>query len=180
MKGYSNGSVIFTSNSTLTFNLKNVSTFIQTDRSRYQPGNTVKVRVVSVQFDNRPYKGRVEISLQVGFCFLGQRTKLQELWEPDVPLSHTGSWWEHCRQAGVHSDSRDCVGGIQFIQNISSRTVGHHNISECRIEFFICVSIFERLVFVLLVDLTSCSLHHRAWLIRKDSLWNIMVTDPCI
>uniref|UniRef100_A0A3Q1HW22 CD109 molecule n=2 Tax=Anabas testudineus TaxID=64144 RepID=A0A3Q1HW22_ANATE len=34
------------------------------DRSRYQPGDTVKVRTVSVQLDNHPYKGRVQISLQ--------------------------------------------------------------------------------------------------------------------
>ncbi|TMS21555.1 CD109 antigen [Larimichthys crocea] len=33
-------------------------------KSSYQPGDTVKVRIVSVQLDNHPYKGRVDISAQ--------------------------------------------------------------------------------------------------------------------
>ncbi|XP_040917246.1 CD109 antigen-like [Toxotes jaculatrix] len=64
VRGYRGNSLIFTNATTLSFNLKNVSTFTQTDRSLYQPGDTVRVRTVSVQLDNRPYKGRVEISVQ--------------------------------------------------------------------------------------------------------------------
>ncbi|XP_042356057.1 CD109 antigen-like [Plectropomus leopardus] len=64
MWGYRGDDVIFTNSTTLSYVPWNVSTFIQTDRSRYQPGDTVKVRVVSVQLDNHPYKGRVELSLQ--------------------------------------------------------------------------------------------------------------------
>ncbi|XP_029316719.1 CD109 antigen-like [Cottoperca gobio] len=64
VRGYRDDDVIFTNNTTLSFSPRNVYTFIQTDRSRYQPGDTVKVRVVSVQVDNHPYKGRVDISIQ--------------------------------------------------------------------------------------------------------------------
>ncbi|XP_068577890.1 CD109 antigen-like [Cebidichthys violaceus] len=64
VKVYGENDLIFTNTTTLSFSPRNVSTFIQTDRSRYQPGDTVKVRVVSVQLDNRPYKGRVDISVQ--------------------------------------------------------------------------------------------------------------------
>ncbi|XP_031703694.1 CD109 antigen-like [Anarrhichthys ocellatus] len=61
---YRENDLIFTNTTTLSFSPRNVSTFIQTDRSHYQPGDTVKVRVVSVQMDNHPYKGRVDISVQ--------------------------------------------------------------------------------------------------------------------
>ncbi|KAI4804002.1 hypothetical protein KUCAC02_025647 [Chaenocephalus aceratus] len=64
VRGYREDNLIFANTTTLTFSPRNVSTVIQTDRSCYQPGNTVKVRVVSVQLNNRPYKGRVEISIQ--------------------------------------------------------------------------------------------------------------------
>ncbi|XP_050934300.1 LOW QUALITY PROTEIN: CD109 antigen-like [Lates calcarifer] len=64
VRGHRSDSLLFTSTTTLSFNPKNVSTFIQTDRSRYQPGDTVRVRVVSVQLDKRPYKGKVDISVQ--------------------------------------------------------------------------------------------------------------------
>lgn len=68
VRGYREDNLIFANTTTLTFSPRNVSTVIQTDRSCYQPGDTVKVRVVSVQLNNRPYKGRVEISIQVGLC----------------------------------------------------------------------------------------------------------------
>ncbi|XP_030575167.1 CD109 antigen-like [Archocentrus centrarchus] len=62
--GYKGNSVIFTNTTTLSFSRRNVSTFIQTDRWRYSPGDTVKVRVVSVQWDNRPYEGKVDVSVR--------------------------------------------------------------------------------------------------------------------
>ncbi|XP_076605206.1 CD109 antigen-like [Chaetodon auriga] len=64
VSGYRGDSLIFTSTTSVSFSPRNVSTFIQTDKSHYQPGDTVRVRIVSVQLDNRPYKGRVDISIQ--------------------------------------------------------------------------------------------------------------------
>ncbi|KAG8013590.1 hypothetical protein GBF38_022041, partial [Nibea albiflora] len=64
VKGYKGENLLFTNTTTVSFSPRNVSTFIQTDRSRYQPGDTVKVRIVSIQLDNHPYKGRVDISAQ--------------------------------------------------------------------------------------------------------------------
>ncbi|KAM9842975.1 CD109 antigen-like [Aulostomus maculatus] len=64
VRGYNGENLIFSNTTNLSFDLRNVSSFIQTDRSRYHPGETVKVRAVSVQLDNRPYKGRVDVSLQ--------------------------------------------------------------------------------------------------------------------
>uniref|UniRef100_A0A3B5LTQ3 Alpha-2-macroglobulin bait region domain-containing protein n=1 Tax=Xiphophorus couchianus TaxID=32473 RepID=A0A3B5LTQ3_9TELE len=55
--------LLFTNTTSLTYNLWTVSLFIQTDRSSYKPGDTVNVRVVTFQLDNKPYKGRVDISL---------------------------------------------------------------------------------------------------------------------
>ncbi|KAM7403885.1 hypothetical protein PAMA_004352 [Pampus argenteus] len=64
VRGYKGDDVIFSNTTTLSFNFRNVSSFIQTDRSRYQTGDTVQFRIVSVQLDNHPYKGRVDISIQ--------------------------------------------------------------------------------------------------------------------
>ncbi|XP_035804779.2 CD109 antigen-like isoform X2 [Amphiprion ocellaris] len=63
LRGYREDTLIFTNTTTLCFDLRNVSSVIQTDRSHYEPGNTVKVRIVVIQLDNRPYKGRVDISV---------------------------------------------------------------------------------------------------------------------
>ncbi|XP_053290845.1 CD109 antigen [Pleuronectes platessa] len=64
VRGYRGDSVIFTDTTTLSFNLKNVSVFIQMDKSRYQPGDNIRVRIVSVQLDNRPYKGTVHTAVK--------------------------------------------------------------------------------------------------------------------
>lgn len=68
VKGYRGDSLIFTNTTALSFSPRNVSTFIQMDRSRYQPGETIKVRIVSVQLDNHPYRGSVDVSIQVDPC----------------------------------------------------------------------------------------------------------------
>lgn len=64
--GYKGNTVIFTNTTTLSFNRRNVSTFIQTDRSRYSPGDTVRVRVACVRADNRPYDDGVDVAVRVG------------------------------------------------------------------------------------------------------------------
>ncbi|KAG7226234.1 hypothetical protein INR49_002984, partial [Caranx melampygus] len=63
VRGYKGDSLIFSNTTVLSFNLKNVSSVIQTDKSRCQPGDTIRVRVVSVRLDNNPYKGRVDVSV---------------------------------------------------------------------------------------------------------------------
>ncbi|XP_008397750.1 CD109 antigen-like [Poecilia reticulata] len=63
VRGYSENRLLFTNTTSLTYNLRTVSLFIQTDRSSYKPGDAVNVRVVTFQLDNKPYKGRVDISL---------------------------------------------------------------------------------------------------------------------
>lgn len=72
VRGYRGDSLLFTNTTTLSFSPRNVSTFIETDRSRYRPGDAVKLRVVSVQLNNHPYKGVVDISVQVGVRLLNK------------------------------------------------------------------------------------------------------------
>ncbi|CAG5866269.1 unnamed protein product [Menidia menidia] len=64
VRGYKEDSLIFTNTTTLSFSLRNVSSFILTDKLHYKPGDTVKIRVVCVQLDNHPFKGKVDISLR--------------------------------------------------------------------------------------------------------------------
>ncbi|XP_029973331.1 CD109 antigen-like [Salarias fasciatus] len=57
VSGYRGETLVFTGSTTVGFSLRSVSSFIQTDRSHYEPGDTVRVRIASVQLDNRPYDG---------------------------------------------------------------------------------------------------------------------------
>lgn len=103
VRGYKGNSVIFTNTTTLTFSPRNVSTFIQTDRSRYHPGDTVKVRAMCVHLDNHPYKGSVDVSVRVRLYCLRERTTPEELCSfsllagtlTDIPFLHAGSQWEY-------------------------------------------------------------------------------------
>ncbi|KAJ8270954.1 hypothetical protein GJAV_G00121140 [Gymnothorax javanicus] len=64
VKGYVDGSLVFTNSSTLRFDPKSHSTFIQTDKSLYGPGQTVKIRAVSIFPDGKPCKSKVNIALK--------------------------------------------------------------------------------------------------------------------
>uniref|UniRef100_A0A3Q4AFB4 Uncharacterized protein n=1 Tax=Mola mola TaxID=94237 RepID=A0A3Q4AFB4_MOLML len=64
VRGYREDSIVFSNTTTLRYSRRNVSTFIQTDKFSYHPGGAVRLRVVSLGLDNRPYKGRVDISVQ--------------------------------------------------------------------------------------------------------------------
>ncbi|XP_028294086.1 CD109 antigen [Gouania willdenowi] len=63
VKGYRTDTLLFTNTTIIRFKHRSVSSFIQMDRSHYEPGDTVKVRIVSTSMDNRPYKGKVDISV---------------------------------------------------------------------------------------------------------------------
>ncbi|XP_033844625.2 CD109 antigen [Periophthalmus magnuspinnatus] len=63
VRGYKGDEVIFTNTTTIAFNPRNVTTFIQTDRPRYPPGDRMRVRVASVDLNNYPYHGKVELSI---------------------------------------------------------------------------------------------------------------------
>ncbi|XP_028995599.2 CD109 antigen-like isoform X2 [Betta splendens] len=62
--GYSNGTPAFTAASALSVSLRNVRSFVQTERSRYRPGDAVRIRSVSVRLDKRPFRGRVNVAVQ--------------------------------------------------------------------------------------------------------------------
>ncbi|KAM8953043.1 CD109 antigen-like [Pelodytes ibericus] len=48
---------------TLPLKKNDISVFIQTDKFTYKPGQTVKIRVISIYPDKRPYKGNVELGV---------------------------------------------------------------------------------------------------------------------
>lgn len=74
VRGYQRDKLIFTNTTSLRLSNNTIYSFIQTDKLRYQHGDTVKLRIISVQPDNRPYKGRVDnISIRVGLNLLFER-----------------------------------------------------------------------------------------------------------
>ncbi|XP_039458944.1 CD109 antigen-like [Oreochromis aureus] len=115
VRGYKGNSVIFTNTTTLSFSPRNVSTFIRTDRSRYHPGDTVKVRAMCVQLDNHPYKDRVDLSVR------DPSGNIVDRWEStanlgivlqEFPLSHTaplGRWVMAATVNGVTDEKQFVV-----------------------------------------------------------------------
>lgn len=66
VKGYDGmGNMVFTNSTVLRFNPKSSSTFIQTDKANYGPGQVVKIRAVSIYPDGKPYKGKIDIIIKV-------------------------------------------------------------------------------------------------------------------
>ncbi|XP_041716976.2 CD109 antigen [Coregonus clupeaformis] len=58
------GNMVFTNSTVLRFNPKSSSTFIQTDKANYSPGQVVKIRAVSIYPDGKPYKGKIDIIIK--------------------------------------------------------------------------------------------------------------------
>ena len=63
VKGYQGDKEVFTNTTTLNILF---TTFIQTEKSTYQPGETVRLRILSVQPNGRPFKNSLDIVIKVG------------------------------------------------------------------------------------------------------------------
>ncbi|KAI4790643.1 hypothetical protein KUCAC02_034493, partial [Chaenocephalus aceratus] len=63
VKGHRGGKEVFSNSSQLHFNPKGSSTFLQTDRSSYLPGQVVKIRAVSVLPDGKPLQRPLNITI---------------------------------------------------------------------------------------------------------------------
>ncbi len=66
VKGFVGANQVFSNSTTMVFSPKCMSVFIQTDKNHYQPGQTVKFRVVLVTPEGNPYKGQIDIFIRVG------------------------------------------------------------------------------------------------------------------
>ncbi|KAM4632857.1 CD109 antigen [Polymixia lowei] len=64
VRGYVGKDMVFTNTTTLRFHPKNLSTFIQTDKMNYLPGQGVKIRAVSIHPDGKPYSSPVDIVIK--------------------------------------------------------------------------------------------------------------------
>ncbi|KAI3364614.1 hypothetical protein L3Q82_011402, partial [Scortum barcoo] len=61
VKGHVGGVEVFSNSTQLHFNPKGLSTFIQTNKLNYLPGQVVKIRAVSIHPDGKPYVSPVDI-----------------------------------------------------------------------------------------------------------------------
>ncbi|XP_066478804.1 CD109 antigen [Tiliqua scincoides] len=64
VKGYSEGQLLFSNHTILSFEQKSFSVFIQTDKSVYKPGQEVKIRIVTLHPDLKPYNTPVNIHIR--------------------------------------------------------------------------------------------------------------------
>lgn len=78
VKGFVGAAQVFSNSTTMLFSPKCMSIFIQTDKNNYQPGQTVKFRVVSVTPYGKPYKGQINIYIKVGVSRCSTRIILAE------------------------------------------------------------------------------------------------------
>ncbi|KAF4099898.1 CD109 antigen [Onychostoma macrolepis] len=64
VKGFVGANQVFSNSTTMVFSPKCMSIFIQTDKNNYQPGQTVKFRVVLVTPEGNPYKDQIDIFIR--------------------------------------------------------------------------------------------------------------------
>ncbi|KAK0155636.1 CD109 antigen [Merluccius polli] len=62
--GFAGGGLLFANRTLLRISARDISTFIQTDKPNYRPGEKVRIRVVSVGADRRPHKSPVDIVIK--------------------------------------------------------------------------------------------------------------------
>ncbi|KAM9339287.1 CD109 antigen [Symphorus nematophorus] len=74
VKGHVGGVEVFSNSAGLHFDPKGLSTFIQTDKPNYRPGQVVKIRAVSIYPDGKPCKRPVDIVIR------GPRGNLLRQW----------------------------------------------------------------------------------------------------
>lgn len=65
VKGHSEGQLLFSNHTVLSFEQKSFSVFIQTDKSVYKPGQYVKIRIVTLHPDLKPYSTPINIHIRV-------------------------------------------------------------------------------------------------------------------
>lgn len=65
VKGYVGRSLLFSNSTKLSFDLKGCTTFIQTDKLNYLPGQVVKIRAVSVLSNGKPANSSVNVTITV-------------------------------------------------------------------------------------------------------------------
>ncbi|RVE56091.1 hypothetical protein OJAV_G00232690 [Oryzias javanicus] len=63
VKGYAGKSLLFSNSTKLTFDPKGCTTFIQTDKLNYLPGQVVKIRAVSIHSNGKPANSSVNVSI---------------------------------------------------------------------------------------------------------------------
>ncbi|XP_078131515.1 CD109 antigen [Sander vitreus] len=64
VKGQMGRTEVFSNSTQLHFDPKGLSTFIQTDKLKYMPGQAVKIRAVSIHPDGKPYVSPVDIIIR--------------------------------------------------------------------------------------------------------------------
>ncbi|XP_053314790.1 CD109 antigen isoform X2 [Spea bombifrons] len=63
VKGFSNNEVIFSKNTSLQFKSKSFSVFIETNSVFYKPAQEVKIRILAISMDLKPYKSTIDIHI---------------------------------------------------------------------------------------------------------------------
>ncbi|KAJ7341665.1 hypothetical protein JRQ81_006104 [Phrynocephalus forsythii] len=64
VSGYSEGRLLFSNHTALSFEPKSFSVFIQTDKSVYKPGQEVKIRVVTLHPDLKPFNAPANLYIR--------------------------------------------------------------------------------------------------------------------
>ncbi|XP_053136283.1 CD109 antigen [Hemicordylus capensis] len=64
VKAFSEGQQLFSKSTALSFERKSFSVFIQTDKSIYKPGQDVKIRIVTLHPDLKPYNAPVNVYIR--------------------------------------------------------------------------------------------------------------------
>ncbi|XP_051780686.1 CD109 antigen [Erpetoichthys calabaricus] len=64
VSGYTEGVLVFSESTQVDIAVKSFTTFIQTDKPLYKPGDEVKLRIISVNPDLKAYEGQINVTIK--------------------------------------------------------------------------------------------------------------------
>uniref|UniRef100_UPI00398F2808 CD109 antigen n=1 Tax=Pristiophorus japonicus TaxID=55135 RepID=UPI00398F2808 len=73
VQGYAEETLLFSNSSSMEVIADRVSTLIQTDKAMYKPGQTVRIRIICIYPDLKPYLGQINVTIRSPQMFVIQQ-----------------------------------------------------------------------------------------------------------
>ncbi|XP_076155900.1 CD109 antigen-like [Alosa pseudoharengus] len=121
LKGYEGTRLLFTDDTTLTLSQNTPSTLVWTPQSHYRPSQTVQIQVQPVHSGRTPYRGKVDITVQVKISRVDQKPLRSSEREKGV---HVRVVQLRAQQQEQHEDSGP-QGPGDSVAEVATRDVTH-------------------------------------------------------
>ncbi|XP_066460663.1 CD109 antigen-like [Eleutherodactylus coqui] len=112
VNGSAQNRLIFSDKIQISVEVKNISVLIQTDKPLYKAGENVKIRIISVNPDLKPYKGNVDLVIKdPGYNIVQQRLSMKS----DLGVVSTDFSLSDNPMLGVWNIEATCNGSVRTV-----------------------------------------------------------------